>query len=447
MKIKYIKVFYSILALSALLFTGCDNMFEAEVSTNVKSSNVLQSGYPGAVMMLRGSYQRLGNVADDISVHTAIATDDADEINGHTTSADFDLGNWVPSNPEYTIMYAGLHDARGQADRFLKDYLPNFDLTVNYGGGSVPVAVRKNSIIAYATLMRGWSTLYLGLLFNQVNYYAGPRMAPEDALRRAREDFQEINRLYALTANAPEVYFEGISIKEAANTLLAKAYLQLGVYDSAAIAASKGFTKTTKGSTGAADGTVTVFYNIAPANLSDIEGNLIYQHVGNKTVVAKSWCVTSWFIKNDSLDTRIALDTATTSGSKYTFSASNDRSLLTNYTLGYKSPFIPSKFCATTVQGKGLRILSWQDNTLTWAEAMAKSGNIAGGIAKLNEVRTGVTKDKGGSVPMRSAGSLQNAIDDIATERRIEFVAEFGDRFITCRRLGIKHDNSGAVYA
>lgn len=432
-------------ALLLLVFSGCNNLFEAEVSTNVETDDILKSGYAGADMMLKGAFQAFANVADDISIHCSIASDDADETNGHTTNADEDMGKFLAYNPEPKLMYFGLHDARGQADRFLTTYLDKFDLNTNYGGGAIPVVKRKNTMIAFASLVRGWSTLYLGMLFEKVNFNQGAFITPTETINKAITDFLTVEDLYKSGAT-DEAYFNGISIREAASTLLAKAYLQNGRYDLAITAANSGYKKTVKGTSGAADGIVNVFYAISAANITTIDGNLIFTHVGNNTNTQKSWAMTSWFLQNDVSDQRIALDSATAAKKAFTFSASNDRSTITSYKLGYTVPRIPAKYGAATVQEKPLRLLSWQDNALTWAEALVRNGDIGGGASKVNEVRTGLKNDAGSVLPTLTFSTQQDGLDKILIERRIEFFVELGDRFIAFKRYGVKHEVSGVDY-
>ena len=329
---------------------------------------------------------------------------------------------------------------KSQADIFLKQYIDTYNLSLNYAGGAITIDQRRNSMIAYATLVRGWSTLYLGLIFDQVNFNKGPRQDSQTALVQAVADFATIDSLYAAASNKPETIFEGIDIQKAAHTLAAKAQLQLGNYDAAIASAQTGYAAATT------LGKQTVFYALAAGDITTVDGDLIYTHVGNRANAQKLWCMNKWFLQNDSLEARIALDSTTTTGAKFSFNGSNDLSLFKNYALGYTFPRIPAKYDTTLVQGKGLRILSWQDNTLTWAEALVRKNDLAAGVAKLNEVRAAAKTDKGGAVPVRIASTQVQALNDLLYERRVEFMAEIGDRFISLRRFGVKHTFSNVDY-
>ncbi len=421
----------------ALAAVDCSKPFDAEVSTNVTTDNLLNSGYSGALLQMRGSYQRLANVLDDVTVDLEVASDNAEETGGHTSQRDLDYGEFYTNTPEINVLYAGLHDARGQADLFLRQYIDRYDLSLNYTGGAVPIDVRRKSMTAYATLVRGWSALYLGLIFDKVNFNRGPRQDAQYALVQALADFAAIDSLYASASARPEPLFEGIDIQKAAHTLAAKAQLQLGNYDAAVTMAQSGYTSAVTG------GKLAVFYAAGAGDITTVDGSLIYTHVGNRANTQKLWCMNKWFLQNDSLDVRIALDSTTTTGAKFTFNGSNDLSLFKNYALGYTFPRVPAKYDTTLVQGKGLRILSWQDNTLIWAEALVRRNDLASGIAKLNEVRAAARTDKGAPLTVRSASTQTQALDDVLSERRVEFMAELGDRFISLRRFGVKHTFGG----
>src|SRR5512136_185611 len=150
----------------ALVVASCDNAFEAKETTIISPDNVLKSGYPGAAVMVLGPWVRLVNAMDDVSYMPEVATDNVDETDSFQSSADFDRGVWHSGLLELNAIYSGLHDARKEADLFLTKYLDEFDLNSLYPttSGTPPVATRRNTFRAYTMLMRGWSTLYLGLL-------------------------------------------------------------------------------------------------------------------------------------------------------------------------------------------------------------------------------------------------------------------------------------------
>lgn len=432
------------------LLSGCSSPFEAEVSTNVTTDDLLKTGYSGALLQMRGSYQRLANVMDDITVSGEVASDNAEECGGFTSQRDMDYGEFYNFAPEVNLIYAGLHDARGQADQFLTQYIDKYDLTLNYGGGTVPVATRKKTMIAYAQLMRGWSTLYLGLLFKEVNFNRVARGSAEEAIRRAVQDFAAIETAFA-SADAPEAVFEGADIRRAAATLNAKAQLQLGSFDAAVQAASNGYAPATGGA--ALAGTISIAFLRTASNISTIDGNLIFTLIGNTANAQKQFAMNKWYLQNDSLDQRIALDSTLPTGAKFVQNASVDLELFRGYVLGYRTsatvvtPRTPTKHAASTVQGKALRMLAWQDNVITWAEALIRKGDVTGGIAKLNELRATAKTDAGKPVPLRTASTADAALNDILWERRVELMCENADRFITLRRFGVPHYESKAQYA
>lgn len=434
-----------------LLGIACSNIFQAEVSTNVTTDNLLQTGYSGAVLQMRGSYQRLANVMDDITVSGEVATDNAEECGGFTSQRDMDYGEFYNFAPEVNLIYAGLHDARGQADSFLNEYIEKYDLTLNYTGGTVPVATRKQSMIAFARLVRGWSTMYLGMLFSKVNVNRAAALTPEEVLRRAAEDFTAIEALYS-SATAPEAVFEGIELRRAAATLNAKTQLQLGAFDAAIQAATAGYTPTS-GVAGASAGFIGIAFLRTASNISTIDGNLIFTLIGNTANAQKQFAMNKWFLQNDSLEARIALDSTLPTGAKFVFNAAVDLEIFRAYSLGYRTsasvvtPRIARKHAASTVQGTQLRLLSWQDNVLTWAEALIRKGDLAGGVAKLNEIRSLAKNDRNLAVPLRTATTREAALNDILWERRVEFMCEDADRFITLRRFAIPHYESKAQYA
>lgn len=446
------KTFPALLLLAFAVFgASCSNIFEAEVSTNVTTNELLRTGYSGAVLQMRGSYQRLANVMDDIIVSGEVASDNAEECGGFTSQRDMDYGEFYNFAPEVNLIYAGLHDARGQADLFLNEYIEQYDLTLNYAGGAVPVATRKQTMIAYARLIRGWSTMYLGMLFSKVNFNRAASVTAEEALRRAAQDFAAVEAAYA-SANAPEAVFEGIDIRRAAATLNAKTQLQLGAFDAAIQAATAGYTATS-GGTGAAAGTVSMAFLRTASNISTIDGNLIFTLVGNTANAQKQFAMNKWFLQNDSLEARIALDSTIPTGAKHVLNAAVDLEAFRGYTLGYRSsasvvtPRTPRKHAASTVQNNPIRLLSWQDNLLIWAEALIRKGDVTAGIAKLNELRATAKNDRSVAVPLRTATTSEAALNDILWERRVEFMCEGGDRFITLRRFAVPHYESKTQYA
>jgi hypothetical protein len=433
-----------------LAFTACTNIFQAEVSTNVTTDNLLRTGYSGALLQMRGSYQRLANVMDDIIISGEVASDNAEECGGFTSQRDMDYGEFYNFAPEVNLIYAGLHDARGQADLFLTQYINSYDLTLNYTDAAVPVATRKLTMTAYAQLIRGWATMELGMLFTNVNFNRGPAVSAEEALRRAAQDFTAIEAAFA-SSTPPEAVFEGIDLRRAAATLNAKTQLQLGAFDASIQAASGGYTATSGGVSAA--GAVTIAFLRTASNISTIDGNLIFTLVGNSANAQKQFAMNKWFIQNDSLEQRIALDSTLSTGQKFVFNAAVDLEVFRGYVLGYRTnatvvtPRTPTKYSASTVQARPLRLLSWQDNTLTWAEALIRKGDLQGGIAKLNELRATAKNDRNVAVPLRTVSSRDAALNDILWERRVEFMCEGADRFITLRRFAVPHYESKAQYA
>ena len=423
----------AVLLACALFTTGCDGLFDAEVSTVVDEEDIIRSGYSGAILLARAPYDRMANVLDNISVYGAMATDEAFAHSGQVTLGDLDTGSWSDTSPEINFAYSGLHDARGQADRFLTDFIDRFDLSDGFPtADGVSVEVREQTLRDYATLMRGWSTLYLGLLFEEVNFDQGAPVSSEEAIRRAITDLQ------AVRDGGGEDVFEGIALAEAANTLLAKAYLQLGENDSAAQAAANGYTEDTAG------GAIVAFYT--GSSLNSIDGNAIFSTVGDEDEQEKVWAMTRWYIDRSNDDARIAVDSTTVNGDPFLQTADSDLEER-GVNLGYVSPSVLEKYLAPSVETEPVRLLSWQDNALTRAEALIRSGDVDGGVDLINDVRDAASDPDGGDLPDVDADDSEGALALVRTERRIELAAEIADRFITLRRFGIQHEYGDRPYA
>jgi hypothetical protein len=422
----------------ALVVVSCDNAFQARETTIIAPDNVVASGYPGATVMLLGSWARLVNVMDDISYQPEVATDNVDETDSFQSSADFDRGVWHSGLLELNYMYSGLHDARKEADLFLNTYLDEFNLATQYptASGTPPMATRLNTLRAFATLMRGWSTLYLGLLFDQVNFAKGERVSPQVAIDRAVADFIAVDAMYDLTTNAPETRWNGINIRKAANTLLAKAYLQSGKYQEALAASAKGLQKTDT----QADRTVMAPYEQAvgsgsgtgPCALRDAA-------VANSTTTNKRYSMNKFFIAEDPKDNRVDLDSVSTSGQRFVQFGGNDRNINEGYVLGFNAPRVLRKLAAATLAGTFIRILSWQDNALMSAEAKIKTGNVAGGIADINSIRMDVKTDAGVAVPPAVATDQASAMAALEYEIRMELCGEIAHYFIALHRWDRNH--------
>lgn len=425
-----------------LLVSSCDGLFEAEVTTNVVTDDIVRSGYVGAQLTARASYDRLVNVLDNVTIYAALASDEANAHTGQITLGELDLGTWGPASPDINFAYSGLHDARGQADRFLNEFFDLFDLTQNYPADGPNVDVRAQTLQAYATLMRGWSTLYLGFIFEEVNFEREAPVSSDEAIRRAITDFQAIESGYA-NGTYTEAVFEGISIREAANSLLAKAHLQLGDYPATLSALDRGFTQSTP--TAGDDGELVAIFS-SSGSINQINGNAIYSEAGNLNSPSKSWSMTSFYIGMGQLDARVAVDSTTANGDPFVPNADNDREEM-GIALGYSSPVVLEKYLVDAVEDAGLRLLSWQDNALMRAEALIQSGQVSDGVTELNTVRAEARSPEGDPVALSTAATMQDALNDLLLERRLEFAAEVGDRFITLRRHGIQHGDSGRPHA
>ena len=440
----HVSVLVACLLVVALVVVSCDNAFEAKETTIISPDNVLRSGYPGATVMLLGPWARLVNVMDDVSHMPEVATDNVDETDSFQSSADFDRGVWHSGLLELNVIYSGLHDARKEADLFLTRYLDEFDLTVQYPvtSGTPALAVRRNTFRAYATLIRGWSTLYLGLLFDQVNFEKGERLSPRVAIDRAIADLQAVEAMYNATADVPETRWNGLNIRKAANTLLAKAYLQTGRYAEALAASAKGLQKTDT----QADRTVMAPYEQAVGSGPGTGANALYSTaaVANAQVTNKRFSMNKFFIAEDPKDDRVNLDSVTTGGQRFVQFGGNDRNINEGYVLGFNSPRVLRKMASTTLAGSFIRILSWQDNAVMSAEAKIRTGNIAGGIADINLIRADVRTDAGQAVPLAAATDQQSAMTALEYEIRMELCGEVGHYFIALQRWGRSHHVNAA---
>jgi hypothetical protein len=426
------------LLIVALMLVACDSAFQARETTIIAPENVMQSGYPGAIVMALGPWNRLVNVMDDVSYMPEIATENADETDSFQSSGDFDQGVWHNGEAEINVIYSGLHDARKEADLFLNSYLDQFDLSYNYptAAGTPPLATRANTLRAYTRLIRGWSTLYLGLLFEQVNFDHGERLSPQVAVDRAIDDFKAVDAMYDLPVNAPETRWNGLNIRKAANTLLAKAYLQSGKYPEALAASAKGLLKTDS----QADRTMMAPYEQAIGSGPGTGSNALYTAGNaNSTVTNKRFSMNKFFIAEDPKDNRVDLDSTTSSGQRFVQFGGNDRNINAGYVLGFNAPRVLRKMASTTLAGSFIRIISWQNNMLMSAEAKMKTGNIAGGIADVNLIRVDVRTDAGQPVPLASATDVQSAMNALEYEIRMEMCGEIAEYFIALHRWGRKH--------
>jgi hypothetical protein len=427
----------------AMVMVSCDSAFDAKETTIISPDNVLRSGYPGATVMALGPWVRLVNVMDDISYMPEVATDNVDETDSFQSSADFDRGVWHSGLLELNYMYAGLHDARKEADLFLTKYIDEFDLTVQYPttSGTPPVATRANTLRAYVRLMRGWSTLYLGLLFDRVNFEKGDLTSPQVAIQRAIDDFVAVDAMYNATSNAPETRWNGLNIRKAANTLLAKAYLQMGRYTEVLAASAKGLQKTDS----QADRTVMAPYEQAVGSGPGQGPNALFTAaVANATVTNKRYSMNKFFITEDPKDERVNLDSVTTAGQRFVQFGGNDRNINEGYVLGFNSPRVLRKLASATLAGSFIRILSWQDNALMSAEAKIRSGNIAGGVADINSIRMDVKTDAGQAVPLAVATDQQSAMTALEYEIRMELCGEAASYFIALQRWDRNHHVNAA---
>lgn len=427
----------------ALVVASCDSAFEAKETTIISPDNVVQSGYPGATVMLLGPWARLVNAMDDVSYMPEVATDNVDETDSFQSSADFDRGVWHSGLLELNYIYSGLHDARKEADLFLTKYLDEFNLSSQYPttSGTPPVATRANTFRAYATLIRGWSTLYLGLLFDQVNFDKGEKVSSQVAIDRAIADFIAVDAMYNLTSNTPETRWNGLNIRKAANTLLAKAYLQSGRYQEALAASAKGLQKTDTQS----DRTVLAPYEQAVGSGSGTGANALYTAaVANATVTNKRYSMNKFFIAEDPKDNRVDLDSVTTSGQRFVQFGGNDRNINEGYVLGFNAPRVLRKLASTTLAGSFIRVLSWQDNALMSAEAKIRTGNIAGAIADINLIRVDVKTDAGQAVPLAAATDQASALAALEYEIRMEFCGEVAHYFVALHRWDRNHDVNAA---
>ena len=423
----------------ALLLVACDSAFDAKETTIISPDNVINSGYPGAAVMVLGPWVRLVNVMDDISYMPEVATENVDETDSFQSSGDFDQGVWHSGEPEINAIYSNLHDARKEADLLLTVYLDKFDLSFQYPttSGTPPVATRANTFRAYARLMRGWSTLYLGFLFEQVNFDHGERMSAQAGIDRAIEDLKAVDAMYNLPVNAPEARWNGLNIRKAANTLLAKAYLQSGKLTEALAASAKGLQK----SDSQADRTVLAAYEQAAGSGPSSGGSnaLFTAAVANSTLANKRYSMNKFFIAEDPKDNRVDLDSVTTGGQRNVQFGGNDRCINSGYVLGFTAPRVLRKLASATLAGSFIRILSWQENALLSAEAKIKSGNISGGIADINTIRVDVKTDAGQAVPLASGSDVQSAMNALEYEIRMELCGEVAQYFVAQRRWGRNH--------
>ncbi len=426
-----------LLAAVVLAFMSCDDLFEAEDNTLVTAEDIIGGGYPAARLAVQGSYERLVNVLDNVTYSAEIATDNVDETDSYQGSGDIDMGQFHSGLTEANTMYAGLHDARNQADLFLTTYVHQFDFADQLPASAPSVEQRKQTFVAFSTLVRGWSTLYLGLVFREVNFNRGPRYPASEALDRAIADFNAIEAMYA-GSDPPEDTWVNIDIRKAANTLRAKANLQLGNY-AAALAASAGGLQPTD-----------------PAAVSQVFGP--YDNPADGMAIFTAgfadgynnrirMSMSKFYITEDPKDERVNLLSTTVDGVANATFGANDRQTYYSYQTGWTAPLKISKYNGATTAETPIRILSWQENALISAEAKIRSGDVAGGIADINTIRSGVVDDAGAPVPLAVAADEATAMAALEYEIRMEFAVEVGMYFQALRRWGRDHYfRSGALY-
>jgi hypothetical protein len=227
-----------------------------------------------------------------------------------------------------------------------------------------------------------------------------------------------------------------VNIRKAANTLLAKAYLQSGKYTEALAASAKGLQKTDS----QADRTMMAPYEQAVGSGPGTGSNALYTAgSANSTVTNKRYSMNKFFIAEDPKDNRVDLDSTTSGGQRFVQFGGNDRNINSGYVLGFNAPRVLRKMASTTLAGSFIRIISWQENTLISAEAKMKTGNIAGGIADINLIRVDVRTDAGQPVPLASATDLQSGMNALEYEIRMEMCGEIAEYFIALHRWGRKH--------
>lgn len=426
-----------LLAAVVLTLIACDEIFEAEDNTLVTAEDIIGGGYPAARLAVQGSYERLVNVLDDVTYSGEIATENADETDSYQGSGDIDMGQFHSGLTEANTMYAGLHDARKQADLFLTTYVHQFDLADQLPTSAPSLEQRRQTFVAFSTLVRGWSTLYLGLMFREVNFERGPRYPASEALNRAIADLDAIETMYA-GASPPEAIWLNIDIRKAANTLRAKANLQLGNY-AAALSASAGGLQATD-----------------PAAVSQVFGPYDNPADGMAMFTAGfadsynnriRMSMNKFYIAEDPKDARVNLLSTTADGVTNATFGANDRQTYYSYQTGWTTPLKISKYHGATTAETPIRILSWQENKLIAAEAKIRTGDIAGGVADINTVRSGVLDDVGAAVPPASASDEATAMAALEYEIRMEFAVEVGMYFHALRRWGRDHVfRTGALY-
>ena len=426
------------LLLAATVVMSCENVFEADDNTIVTSADIVRSGYPGARLVVQGSYERFIDVMDNVTYACAIATENADETDSYQGSGDIDMGQFHSGLTEGNTMYSGLHDARNQADLFLTEYVDQFDFADQLPADAPSAARRKQTFVAFAKLVRGWSTLYLGLVFREVNFNRGPRESADAAIQRAMTDFQEVDAMYDDPVNPPEATWINIDIRRAANTLLAKAELQLHQYSNALAAAAKGLQKTDP----AAQREVSGPYD-NPLNGMAMFTAGFADAFNARTRISMN----KFFIGQDSLDERINLLSTTADGATNITFGANDRQTFYGYQTGWTAPLKLSKYFGETTAETPIRVLSWQENALISAEAKIMSGDVPGGVADINSIRMDVLDDAGNPVPLASAATQAAALAALEYEIRMEFAVECGEYFTALRRWGRTHYfRAGALY-
>lgn len=429
-------LFFILLAAAAGMFLSCDSIFEADDNTIVTEDDIINSGYPGARLAVQGSYERLVNVLDNVTYSCEIATENADETDSFQGSGDIDMGQFHASLEEANTMYAGLHDARKQADLFLTAYADRFNYADQIPAGVNPEQ-RKRTFIAFSRLVRGWATLYLGLVYHEVNFDRGDRQPASVAIARAIEDFQAVESQYT-GANPPEASWIGMNIRKSANTLLAKAHLQLGQYSQAITASAAGLQKAD------AAGVREVW---GPYD-NPFDGQAMFTAGFADAYNARiRMSMSKFYIPEDPKDERVNLLATTADGATNTTFGANDRVTFHGYNPGWTVPLKISKYYGGTTAETPIRILSWQENALISAEAKILTGDIAGGLADINTIRSDVLDDAGVAVPLAAAANQAEALAALEYEIRMEFAVEVGMYFQSLRRWGRTHYfRSGALY-
>lgn len=197
---------------------GCSKLDDAVLDKSSKAADV------STALQLKSAYQTLGAFTDQANIY-ALTEHSTDEMQGPTRGADWDdngrwrnlhTHTWTNQSDDVLGAWNGLNRGHALANEVIAD----------------PKASKQQ--VAEAKFIRAFYIFYTTDLFGQVAFkdLANPGALPKGLSRKEAAD-QVISDLKAISADLPSATAAntGSATKEAAAFLLAKTYLNKGVFN------------------------------------------------------------------------------------------------------------------------------------------------------------------------------------------------------------------------